>query len=374
MPSPHLYINEGRALGRDAETLARAVAYDRVILSNNVYPVLTLRHLARETGAEWGYLRSIVERRLSDYSSIRRRKQDGTFREISAPNPELMHVQRWILSRVLTGLRIHEAAFAYRRGLSIKDCAEVHLGARWLLKMDLHDFFGSIYESRIYTVLRGLGYPALMAFEMTRICTRVMAPPEWKPWLSGRGVEAYGAPYQGVLPQGGPTSGALANAVAFDLDTVLTSIANQSGMVYTRYSDDLTFSSPQALSRSGGSKLVGQIELAISRAGFNAHRGKTRIVTPGARQIVLGLMLTPEAVRLVPEFRHALDNHIRCVERYGPVAHAKERRFDATLSMINHVDGCLAFAIDIEPGWTAERKFRWESALAKHGHPVDQDV
>ena len=158
-------------------------------------------------------------------------------------SPELMHVQRWILSRVLTGLRIHGAAFAYRRGLSIKHCAEVHLGARWLLKMDLHDFFGSIYESRIYAVLKGLGCPALVAFEMTRICTRVMTPPELKPWLSGRGVEAYGAPYQGVLPQGGPTSGALANAIAFDLDTALTAIADQSGMAYTRYSDDLTFSS-----------------------------------------------------------------------------------------------------------------------------------
>lgn len=375
MPSPHRYIAEGLTLGRDIDMLRRAGAYQRAIASNNAYPLLTLRHLARETGTEWGYLRSIVERRLNEYSSIRRRKQDGSFREISAPNPNLMHVQRWMLSNVLTGLQFHDAAFAYRRGLSIKHCAEVHVGANWLLKMDLHNFFGSIEESRVFVVLRRLGYPALLALEMARICTKpITLPGMTKPRLSGRGVEAYSTPNRGVLPQGAPTSGALANTIAFRLDTMLASIADEGGLTYTRYSDDLTFSSYEGLSRTAVSKLILQIEHAISLAGFDVHKGKTRIVTPGARQIVLGLMLTPEAVRLLPEFRHQLDNHIRCVERYGPAAHANTRRFDSALSMINYVDGCLAFAVDIEPDWTARRKIRWRAALGQHGHPVAQDA
>jgi RNA-directed DNA polymerase len=354
--------------------LRRVNAYRRAIASNNAYPLLTLRHLARETGAEWGYLRSIVERRLNEYSSIRRRKQDGTFREISAPNPSLMHVQRWILSNVLVGLEFHDAAFAYRRGLSIKHCAEEHLGAKWLLKMDLHNFFGSIEESRAYGVLVRLGYPTLLAFEMARICTKPIALPSMtKPPLSGRGLHAYNNSNRGVLPQGAPTSGALANATAFRLDTMLASIADERGLAYTRYSDDLTFSSSEGLSRTAVSKVILQIEHAIRSSGFVVHKGKTRVVTPGARQIVLGLMLTRDAVRLVPEFRHQLDNHIRCVERYGPSAHAMTRRFDSALSMINYVDGCLAFATDIEPDWTARRQIRWRAALGQHGHPVIRD-
>lgn len=351
--------------------LRRAAAYQRAIAANNAYPLFTLRHLARETGTEWGYLRSIVERRLNEYSSIRRRKRDGSFREISAPNPSLMHVQRWMLSNVLTGLPFHDAAFAYRTGRSIKHCAELHVGANWLLKMDLHNFFGSIEESRVYGVLRNLGYPSLLALEMARLCTKPVASGgEPKPWLSGRGVHAYGASYRGVLPQGAPTSGALANTIAFQLDTRLTSIAEESGLTYTRYSDDLTFSSSEGLSRPEVSRLILQIERAISLSEFEVHKGKTRIVTPGARQIVLGLMLTPDAVRLLPEFRHRIDNHIRCVERFGPAAHAIARRFDSALSMINYVDGCLAFAVDIEPDWTALRQARWQAALDKHGHPM----
>lgn len=81
-------------------------------------------------------------------------------------------------------------------------------------------------------------------------------------------------------------------------------------------------------------------------------------------------MLAEQGVRLVPEFRSKLENHIRCVGKYGPAAHASARRFDSALSMINYVDGCLAFATDIEREWAREKTQRWLDALTKHGHPL----
>ena len=373
MPSPHPYVNEGLRLGHDGDLLQRAATYRRQILANGAYPVLTLRHLARETETDWGYLRSIVERKLNEYQAIRRRKKDGSYRQIAAPSSSLMHVQRWILVNVLPGLTFHDATYAYRRELSIRHCAEAHAGARWLLKMDLHNFFGTIEESRVYGVFRKLGYPSLLAFEMARICTNPPATDQAPNWLEGRGLEAYGSGQRGVLPQGAPTSGALANAVAFRLDTMLTSIADEYGLAYTRYSDDLTFSSPSAFSRASVPRIAAQVEHAIDKAGLVVHRKKTRVVPPGARKIVLGLMLVGHEVRLLPEFRDRVVNHIRCVKRYGPAAHALTRRFDSALSMINHVDGCLAFATDIEPEWASERQRQWNEALALHGHPVQRD-
>lgn len=373
LPSPHHYISEGIRLGRDEGMLRRAAAYQRDIAANGAYPLLTLGHLARETDTEWGYLRSIVERRLDEYTPIRRLKADGTYRAIWAPQPSLMHVQRWILANVLDAVKLQDAAYAYRRGLSIRHCAEQHVGARWLLKMDLHDFFGTIEESRVFGVFRALGYPALLAFEMGRLCTRVGLASRELPPLEGRGIERYDVPYPGALPQGAPTSGALANTIASRLDSMLKDIADASGLVYTRYSDDLTFSSSAPFSRVSVPKLIARVERAIGLAGFQPHRKKTRVVPPGARKIVLGLMITERDVRLVPEYRTRIENHIRCLRKYGPAAHAAARRFDSTLSMINHVDGCLAFAIDIEPKWASEQKVRWLDALRAHGHPVARD-
>lgn len=354
--------------------LRRASAYHRDISANGSYPLLTLGHLARETETEWGYLRSIVERRLDEYTAIRRMKPDGTYRAIWAPLPSLMHVQRWILTNVLTGLKLHDAAFAYRRGLSIRHCADQHVGARWLLKMDLHNFFGTIEESRVYGAFLALGYPPLLAFEMARVCTKIPRQEKELPPLEGRGLDRYDVPYRGVLPQGAPTSGALANAIGFRLDVKLREIADTNGLVYTRYSDDLTFSSSSQFSRSTASNLVAQVERAIALTGFQVHKKKTRVVPPGARKIVLGLMLTDDEVRLVPKFRSRLDNHIRCVGKYGPAAHAATRRFDSALSMINYIDGCLAFATDIEAGWARERTQRWNDALRSHGHPLSKDA
>lgn len=373
MPSPHSYIQYGQSLGRDIGLLRRASSYQRDISATGAYPLLTLGHLARETDTEWGYLRSIVERQVQDYTAIRRMKRDGTFRAISAPMPTLMHVQRWILAHVLTGLPLHDAAFAYRRRLSIKHCAQEHVGARWLLKMDLHDFFGTVEESQVYAAFRSLGYPALLAFEMARICTKTVWPGRELPWLENRGVERYGNPYRGVLPQGAPTSGALANAAAYRLDVMLRGIADDNGLVYTRYSDDLTFSSLDRFNRASVPTLVARVERAIGLTGFQVHKKKTRVVPPGARKIVLGLMVAETGVRLVREFRSRIDNHIRCVSKYGPAAHAEARRFDSALSMINYIDGCLAFATDIEPDWAQDRTQRWESALRLSGHPVARD-
>lgn len=373
MPSLHSYISEGTNLGRDADMLRRAWEYQRNIAAKGAYPLLTLGHLARETESEWGYLRNIVQRRVDEYTSIRRQKRDGTFRAISAPQPSLMHVQRWILGNVLTGLRIHDAAFAYRRHLSIRDCAQKHVGASWLLKMDLHNFFGTVEESRVYGAFRAMGYPPLLAFEMGRICTQITLSGSENPWLEGRGVERYGAPSRGVLPQGAPTSGALANSIAFRLDERLTRIADESGLAFTRYSDDLTFSSSAKFDRALVAKIITEVEQAISLSGFVVHRKKTRIVPPGARKVILGLLLAQQGVRLLPEFRSRVDNHIRCVAKFGPAAHATRRKFDSALSMINHVDGCLAFAIDIEPDWARERTSRWTEALRAQGHPVLRD-
>lgn len=354
--------------------LRRAANYQRDISANGAYALLTLGHLARETETKWGYLRSIVERQIDPYTSIRRLKADGTYRAIWAPLPSLMHVQRWILANVMTGVTLHDAAFAYRRGLSIKNCANQHVGAQWLLKMDLHNFFGTINESQVYKVFRTIGYPALLSFEMARVCTKIAWPAkEALPPLIGRGLEWYDVPYRGVLPQGAPTSGVLANTVAFQLDVKLRSIADDNGLEYTRYSDDLTFSSNSKFSRARASNLVTQVSRSISLAGFQVHNKKTHVVPPGARKIVLGLMVTDHDVRLVPEFRSRLDNHIRCVQKYGPANHALTRRFDSALSMINYVDGCLAFAMDIEADWAIERTQRWNRALRSHGHPTIQD-
>jgi RNA-directed DNA polymerase len=365
LPTP-LFISRGIRAGHDPALLVRAGKIRDAISSRGGTPVLTLKDLALKTETSYGYLRKIVERKLDPYESIIRVKKDGTQRHISSPDAPLLQVQRWMLDNMLPGTLQHDRSFAYRRGRSIVDCASVHIGSTSLVKMDLHNFFGEIHERRAYDVFKGLGYPPLLSFEAARLCTRIPRGADHD-WNEQRGVDSYGISTAGVLPQGAPTSGAIANATATALDETLNTIAPEYGYFYTRYSDDLTFSTPNAFSRSVAEKLIARVSRAIFQSGFKLHLSKTRVVPPGSRKIILGLLLGEDSVRLLPEFRRQLDNHARGVDKWGLVTHARHRGFDSALSLVNYVDGSIAFAKGVDRPWAEKFEQSWLAALRKDG-------
>jgi RNA-directed DNA polymerase len=368
--SPHSYRQRARDLGRDPEVTNRALEVQARIQAHGAYPILTLRHLALATGSSWKYLRQIASRQQDPYLNIERRKRNGTSRSISSPEPVLMDVQRWILERILVASPIHPSSFAYQQGKSIVKCAEAHRGARWLVKLDIHDFFHSISEKRAFAVFNQLGYPRLLSFELARICTRAV-PTRWHHWPTfGRDGPPYPTHPEGQLPQGAPTSGMLANAVMFDLDAKIDALARSLGLVYTRYSDDLVFSSADDFSRRRGVALAHQVGVILQSRDLDLHRTKMRIVPPGSRHIVLGLLLAEGEVRLLPEFKRRLEVHIRGVRKFGIPAHAHHRKFESVLSMINHIDGCIAFANNVDEEYAAKLKVAWDEVLREQGYPV----
>ena len=235
----------------------------------------------------------------------RKRRGGGRLRMIHAPDPVLMGVQRWILKRSLVNVRLHDSAFAYRSGRSVSLCARRHLNANWLLKSDLHNFFGTVTEIQAFKIFESLSYSRLVSFELARLCT-----------LPGLGpfpiatrqyiIEAYGDRHPGVFARA-PTSGALANAVALDLDNSLQDFAISNRLAYTRYADDLVFSSSDDFNRAKAANLTRLLRRTIREQGFIMHEKKTRIVPPGARQDVLGVVLTKDGLRLSREVRAKLN-------------------------------------------------------------------
>lgn len=353
------------------QVLSNAAARIAATEVHGASAILSLGHLARLTGAPYVYLRQVVQRLRDPYLDITRVKKTGGLRLLSAPEPVLMEVQRVILRRALRDLPQHPASFAYREGRSIVDCARRHVGSRWMLKFDLHNFFGQISERQVFDVFLSRGYAPLVALELARICTRarpathVGTSPSRYTAIPGYHVDGLGQ-----LPQGGPTSGALANAVATPLDGALSDLATRFGFVYTRYSDDLVLSSSAGFDRSMASTVIGPVRELVSDHGFQLHRSKTRVISPGTRQIVLGLLVDHEGVRLMPEFRRRVEVHVRGVRTFGLVAHAEHRGFRSVFSFVSHVDGCLAFAVSVEPQWANETVEAWRDALRSSHYPI----
>ena len=221
-------------------------------------------------------------------------KRDGSLRLISAPKPLLKQAQRWIAQNVTERLPVHGAAHGFLIGRSILSNARVHAGAATLVKFDIKDFYPTVTMLRVKGLLRKAGYGEQVATVLAMLCTE--APREV---LEIRGKPHYVASGPRSLPQGAPTSPSITNTLCLRLDARLTGIARSFGMLYTRYADDLTFSSSARDVPLG--KLKAAVRRVLEQEGFAVHPGKTRILRGGRRQTVTGLVVNPAPGR--PEAR-----------------------------------------------------------------------
>ena len=356
--SPQHYLNAGRAKGRAESTLQNAVdQIENVIYSHGCPPaILTLNHLAERVGVRYSDLRFFVSRKapFQQYRHFHIRKRSGGRRIISVPHPNLKRVQRWINAHILNKQRVHRYCFAFQPKSSIVRCAARHSGARWIVKIDVTNFFGSISEIQVYRVFLSMGYQPLVAFELARLSTCITRNvtryhlSQWKRHQKYNTIGDYSSPYIGHLPQGAPTSPMLSNLVAFDVDTELESLSGTMGLNYTRYSDDITFSTRGNISRSDAKNIIDEASSILSRRGFYLNKRKTSVLSPGSRKIVLGLNVEGETPRLSRKFRDNLRQHLYFLNKFGPVQHMEERGFETVLGMKNHIRGLIDYAHMVE--------------------------
>jgi hypothetical protein len=349
--------------------LANAIGVATEIRKKNkkVTPVLSLRHLAYCSNTDYTFLRNVVERRANDayrLFRIKKRLRKGEaqhYRLICVPSPDLLRAQRWIVDNILIHAVPHESSVAFSKGSKLVTAAENHCSCRWLIKMDVRNFFESINEISAYRVFRTFGFQSLVAFELARLCTRIPLTnrtSESAKWRVHPGpvkkIKDYTSPHIGNLPQGAPTSPMLANLACYGLDLELKAIADKLRMNYTRYADDIVFSTEaEAFSRVEATDLIGLASAALGRSGLSPNIAKTRVVPPRARKIVLGLLVNSDVPRLSRSFKDSLRMHIHYLLKpgVGPTAHASRRGFASVAGLRNHLLGLVAYAGQVEPAY-----------------------
>lgn len=210
-------------------------------------------------------------------------KRDGTLRLIEEPKPVLKRLQRRILHGLLDLVPAHPAAHGFVPGRNCITAAATHAGEAVVISFDLADFFPSIPWSRVYATFRALGYPQAVARTLAHLTT-ALTPYKI---LQTPGLAARDHLKARHLPQGAPTSPALANLAAFRLDRRLSALAHRLGARYTRYADDLTFSGDPHIA-----PLLTRAVPEIAQAErFHLNPAKTRQATKGQRQTVTGLVV-----------------------------------------------------------------------------------
>jgi hypothetical protein len=273
-------------------------------------------------------------------------KGSRRFRLIEVPIFRLKELQRRMLSGILDRIPAHDAAHGFRAGRSIRSFVEPHTAREVVLKMDLEDFFPSVSFGRVAGLFRTVGYPEAVADLFASIATNVVPDETWESdaRVSFRNHQAlrgrYARPH---LPQGAPSSPAIANLCAYRLDRRLVGLAASCGAVYTRYADDLVFSGAGEFARCVR-RARHQIAAIALDEGFRVNYRKTRIMRQSVRQRVAGIVVNQHSNIARGEFDR-LKAILHNCQRHGLESQNRDQHPDFKA----HLAGKIAFVESLNP-------------------------
>ena len=297
-------------------------------------------------------------------------------RVIERPKARLKAAQRCLLREVLMGIPAHPAAHGFVPGRSATTHAALHAGRRIVLRFDVEDFFAAVTAGRVWAVFRAAGYPEAVAHALTGLCTNVVPGHEWAavprvsvdgpPALPGARQEPSGtdgrSPARAAtlaainahhrlgrrlatphLPQGAPTSPALANLVAHRLDRRLAGLARSIGATYSRYADDLVLSGDRELQRRVAATRAA-VATIVTDEGFVLHPDKSQLMHRAGRQRVCGMV-----VNVAPNLARDEFDRLRAV-LHDAAIHSPEHANRAGLPNFRaHLTGRVAWAASLNP-------------------------
>jgi len=272
------------------------------------------------------------------YSRFLIPKRKGGTRVISSPKLRLRVAQDWVQAHVLALLPVHDAAAAFRPGLSVADNAKRHTGSAVIVRLDFKDFFPSLTLPRIRRLFQSFGYNPGVASLLALLCTE--AP---RVAVTLDGTRHFVALGERAVPQGACTSPALTNQLCRRLDTRLTGAAQSLGFRYSRYADDLVFSHAESTAPVG--MLLALARQIVADSQLVINEDKTVILRPQHRQMVTGVVVndTPHVSRAdLRRFRAILH---RCRTPEGIAAASLEIGRDVRA----YASGYLAFLHMVSP-------------------------
>jgi RNA-directed DNA polymerase len=283
---------------------------------------MLLDWMAAELGLPRAYIAFLAGIASHSYKEYFVTGRSGARRIVYHPSRQLKALQRWLLRRVAGKLAVHEAAMAYEKNRGIVLNAARHRDAKFLLRMDFKEFFNSLLSSDIDEMAR-------KAKETNRL------PTTWTDEdtdLLSTLVCRFGS-----LTIGAPTSPKISNSLCFEMDEQFAALAFRHGVVYTRYADDLFFSTrhPNILNR-----VEGEVAVIVSQLRHPGHLqlnlSKTRHVSKRRRRLVTGIVITDTGLSIGRKTKRRLRSQIFKLDRLTEL----ERR---------SLSGWLAYAKSVEP-------------------------
>lgn len=248
-------------------------------------------------------------------------------RTIAQPAPEVKWIQSVVVEELIKGWPMHPCATAYRKGISTAAHAALHVSSRFLLKLDFKDFFPSIQAT---DVARHVAAHTKLSESDQRLLVNILT---WRSKTTGRHCLSIGA----------PSSPFVSNSMLFEFDTKVDELCGSLGVTYSRYADDLAFSTLKDGVLDHIANGVQRLLAELQYPRLSLNEAKSVNVSMRHRRSLVGLVLTPERkISIGREQKRLLRAQIHrfAAQELDPSDESKLR-------------GMLAYVLSVEPEFVA---------------------
>ena len=277
-----------------------------------------IEKIATELKLDQMYVSRIAERSSFYYKEYTVPKRNGEPRYIAQPSPELKTLQYWVSYNILDKLPFSTAAYAYKKGDSIKRHAQLHAKSRFFLHADIRNFFPSIKSLKLNPILRenknifdnlGLDMEESLG-DIRKICFK-----------------------KDSLSIGAVSSPVISNVVMFSFDEIMLEYCKANRYLYSRYADDIYISSKTYIPKD----VLTFLQRELVKCGFTMNYSKTKFCSSKSRRKVTGLVITTDSrISIGTESRKFIKKMV-----YDKLVHGKGDSY--------RILGYLSFLKDVEP-------------------------
>lgn len=295
--------------------------------------------LQEALGISEAQLNRLILRAPHTYKVYTIPKRTGGRRTIAQPARETKFLQYWLIKNVFSRLPVHACAMAYRPDSSIRRNAEAHMHNSYLAKFDFKNFFTSIKIDALVLHFSKYLSEYLSESDISDVARISCIKPE------GGGKMC--------LSIGAPSSPILSNSIMFEFDTTVFDWCQKNDFVYTRYADDLAFSTSEKDVCSTIEVAVRRVVRSLEHPRLMFNNKKTTLVSKKHQRRVTGLIIAnDETISLGRDRKRSISS---LIHKYSLGVLPKDD--------IYSLQGVLAFALDVEPAFIRRMSAKYGSAL-----------
>ena len=277
-------------------------------------PIYKIESLAKHLGTTPSILKKLAENSHEHYWPKTKPKKNGGVRKYYSIQEPLKANLRKIRERILIKVTYPDYLQGSIKGRSPKTNAQIHIGAKCLIELDIADFFPSINSDQVNRVFRYFfSFSEDVSSRLTDLIT-----------------------HQGRVPQGSPVSSDIANlALSWDgNEAILAEQLKNKGLRYSRYVDDIAISSTRSLTNSEKTETIKMVSSFIKAKGFKVSHKKTCVAGPSKEKNVTGLRIGKNKVNIREEY---IDSVYRELEHLETEITSNAKKVASLRGKINHI-------------------------------------